>query len=208
MFADTIVIMTKSKSLAPGTCQSLGFTDGCCVGDDATTCGVTYNRNTCFCSRDCYEYDDCCNDISEIGCTELPTTPPPNPSPTSCIELRDGKSGCCNGSSACTVVVDNEICYCNYKNEPYCEDIGAINCYRKCYQYPGGLHNIFWNFLAQSCQEAGHGGCCDPKIKNCEVKTGPNTSCYCNARCGTENDCCPGFNSSQCPPGMELLAIH
>lgn len=46
------------------SCAQAGFTDGCCV-DEPNCFGASGN---CFCDEHCYEQEDCCEDILDIGC--------------------------------------------------------------------------------------------------------------------------------------------
>ena len=66
--------------LIVGSCASLNIT-GCCAN---TTC---YTGN-CYCDQICYQYNDCCPDIANIGCLPSSTfstssiiTASPTPTP-------------------------------------------------------------------------------------------------------------------------------
>ena len=52
-----------------GHCVGQGF-DGCCNPNVQESCkGSDDNAlSPCFCDQVCYQYGDCCNDISQIGC--------------------------------------------------------------------------------------------------------------------------------------------
>ena len=41
---------------------------------------------------------------------------------------------------------------------------------------------------ARNCQDARIKTCCEGG--NCEVRTSPTTTCYCDAKCSDRNDCC------------------
>ena len=48
-----------------GSCLALNLSySGCCVLYLSRTC----LNNECFCDQNCYMFNDCCNDISDIGC--------------------------------------------------------------------------------------------------------------------------------------------
>ena len=51
-----------------GSCVDAGFT-GCCIGENCTVFAPSLPFS-CYCDALCYVYDDCCDDISSIGCYE------------------------------------------------------------------------------------------------------------------------------------------
>ena len=66
------ITVSKIESQSQEGCLSLPDLDpggGCC---DATICSVQIINNnassTCYCDKTCYRFDDCCDDIVEIGC--------------------------------------------------------------------------------------------------------------------------------------------
>ena len=61
-----------------GSCLSLNLNySGCCVISLSPLC----SNNGCYCDKACYDLNDCCSDIADIGCH--PVNPPsPTPTPT------------------------------------------------------------------------------------------------------------------------------
>ena len=54
-----------------GSCLALDLSySGCCVLSLSPPC----SNNGCYCDQNCYIFNDCCNDIADIGCH--PTTSP------------------------------------------------------------------------------------------------------------------------------------
>ena len=52
-----------------GSCVALNLKySGCCVWSLSRCCSI----NGCNCDQDCHNWNDCCNDIADIGC--YPTT--------------------------------------------------------------------------------------------------------------------------------------
>ena len=52
--------------LIPGSCVDAGFT-GCCTNNDCEVFSPTF-ASSCYCDVLCYVFDDCCEDITDIGC--------------------------------------------------------------------------------------------------------------------------------------------
>ena len=48
-----------------GSCVAMGYV-GCCNPQDSTSC--LGSGNTCYCDELCYEFNDCCDDVTQIGC--------------------------------------------------------------------------------------------------------------------------------------------
>ena len=52
-----------------GLCSDLGLGNtGCC------TSGCFSSSDRCYCDLSCYTHDDCCPDITEIGCYSYETS--------------------------------------------------------------------------------------------------------------------------------------
>ena len=50
-----------------GTCASIGYTTQCCPPDeDCTAADNIAGTEACYCSSDCYIYEDCCSDIVSV----------------------------------------------------------------------------------------------------------------------------------------------
>ena len=48
-----------------GSCLALNLSySGCCVMHLSPPC----NNNGCYCDQNCYNINDCCSDIADIGC--------------------------------------------------------------------------------------------------------------------------------------------
>ena len=48
-----------------GSCLALNLNySGCCIWSLSQNC----SNNGCFCDQNCYFWNDCCNDIADIGC--------------------------------------------------------------------------------------------------------------------------------------------
>ena len=48
-----------------GSCLALKLSySGCCVFSISPSC----SNNGCYCDENCYIFNDCCNDIANIGC--------------------------------------------------------------------------------------------------------------------------------------------
>ena len=43
---------------------------GCCVMSQSAPC----NNNGCYCDQNCYNVNDCCSDIADIGCYPVPSS--------------------------------------------------------------------------------------------------------------------------------------
>ena len=53
-----------------GSCSDLGLGNtGCCTLSDCYS-----STDQCYCDVSCYTHDDCCPDITEIGCNPPETT--------------------------------------------------------------------------------------------------------------------------------------
>ena len=56
-------------STPSGTCQSAGYTCGCCTRQTETDCRVPVGVSQyCFCDEQCHVNNDCCADIHTIQC--------------------------------------------------------------------------------------------------------------------------------------------
>ena len=52
-----------------GSCLALNLnSSGCCVKSVSQSCSI----NNCYCDQSCFYWNDCCNDVADIGCH--PTT--------------------------------------------------------------------------------------------------------------------------------------
>ena len=48
-----------------GSCLALNLSySGCCIMFLSPPC----NNNGCYCDQNCYNLNDCCSDIADIGC--------------------------------------------------------------------------------------------------------------------------------------------
>ena len=48
-----------------GSCLALNLSySGCCVSSLSTTC----SNNGCYCDQNCHILNNCCNDVTNIGC--------------------------------------------------------------------------------------------------------------------------------------------
>lgn len=120
-----------------------------------------------------------------------------------------GITSCCSdehGTGLCDVHFrdhqDNR-CSCNiscHLRHDCCDDAEAIGCIRKLnqlkWQYSFNIHMSYtnYNFLAQTCTEAGKipGGCMW-FTSSCYV---PGGNCYCDSYCTYFNDCCDDVSGS------------
>ena len=65
------VTVTKIESQPEQGCLSLPGVEeggGCCTFFPFNNCTVDTPNGPCHCDKSCYSYDDCCDDILEIGC--------------------------------------------------------------------------------------------------------------------------------------------
>lgn len=49
----------------PGPCTAAGF-NGCCTSGNCLVSSPT--QEFCYCDADCYEFGNCCDDITDIEC--------------------------------------------------------------------------------------------------------------------------------------------
>ena len=71
-----------------GSCLALNLNySGCCVRPLSPPC----NNNGCYCDQNCHIWNDCCNDIANIGCHPA-SYPPPTLSLTQSDKLGKTKS--------------------------------------------------------------------------------------------------------------------
>ena len=63
-----------------GSCLALNLNyPGCCVTSPLSPC----NNNGCHCDQSCYYWNDCCSDITDIGCHPASSSSPiVSPTPT------------------------------------------------------------------------------------------------------------------------------
>ena len=63
-----------------GSCLALNLSySGCCITSVSPPC----NNNGCYCDQNCYNGNDCCSDIADIGCYPVSSTSPLfSPTPT------------------------------------------------------------------------------------------------------------------------------
>ena len=55
-----------------GSCLALNLSySGCCVLSLSPPC----SNNGCYCDQNCYIWNDCCNDIADIGCHPTSSSP-------------------------------------------------------------------------------------------------------------------------------------
>ena len=66
-----------------GSCLGLNLNySGCCVFSLSPPC----SNNGCYCDMNCYKWNDCCNDIADIGCHPIsPSSPTVSPTPTNTL---------------------------------------------------------------------------------------------------------------------------
>ena len=63
----TTIVKLTTSILNAGSCVNASF-NGCCTGADCEVFSSSTFPISCFCDVLCYTYDDCCNDITSIGC--------------------------------------------------------------------------------------------------------------------------------------------
>ena len=63
-----------------GSCLAINLRySGCCVWSLSPPC----SNNGCYCDQSCFKHNDCCNDITVIGChPAYPSSPIASPIPT------------------------------------------------------------------------------------------------------------------------------
>ena len=62
-----------------GSCLALNLSySGCCVMFKSPPC----SNKECYCDQNCYNVNDCCSDIADIGCHPASTSPIVSPTPT------------------------------------------------------------------------------------------------------------------------------
>lgn len=100
-------------------------------------------------------------------------------------------NGCCQGSiSACTVVQNGLLCYCDegcHATGECCSDIKDIGCLGEKLQGSVSAHiAILLHHAATTCGNAGLSpGNCRWSSANCHTGV-----CYCDRACRKHNDCC------------------
>ena len=61
---------------------------GCCIMFLSPPC----SSNGCYCDQNCYNVNDCCSDIADIGChPAFPSPPIVSPKPTDIPHVTPGK---------------------------------------------------------------------------------------------------------------------
>ena len=56
-----------------GSCLALNLNYlGCCVRSKTKNC----SNNGCYCHQDCHNFNNCCNDIADIGCYPASSSSP------------------------------------------------------------------------------------------------------------------------------------
>ena len=66
-----------------GSCLALNLNySGCCVSSQSQNC----RNNGCYCDQICHYFDDCCNDVTDIGChPDYSSSPMVSPTPTNTL---------------------------------------------------------------------------------------------------------------------------
>ena len=68
LFQANHIMISWSISFNAGSCVAAGYS-GCCTEEDCV--GFLTNLiSSCFCDEECYKFNDCCDDITEINCTQ------------------------------------------------------------------------------------------------------------------------------------------
>ena len=53
-----------------GSCLHSGY-NGCCEeGEECQGSAESFPFGICYCDKQCYDLNDCCNDIADINCTK------------------------------------------------------------------------------------------------------------------------------------------
>ncbi len=63
-FLEAVIAHSTSPS-PPTNCATANYTNGCCVGDCSV---ILTGGEICYCAQSCYDSDECCDDIEQIGC--------------------------------------------------------------------------------------------------------------------------------------------
>ena len=64
---DGFALDSDMTSCVPGSCVAAGYS-GCCMEGDCHG-SLQDLTSSCFCDEACHQFNDCCDDITEINCT-------------------------------------------------------------------------------------------------------------------------------------------